>query len=42
MTLARREVADNGAILVTGSITLVGDVLKNIQLNETESDGDES
>jgi dihydrofolate synthase/folylpolyglutamate synthase len=42
MTLARREVSDNGAILVTGSITLVGDVLKNIQLNETESDGDES
>ena len=42
MTLARREVVDNGAILVTGSITLVGDVLKNIQLNETESDGDES
>ena len=42
MTLARREVADNGAILVTGSITLVGDVLKDIQLNETESDGDES
>jgi dihydrofolate synthase/folylpolyglutamate synthase len=42
MTLARREVADNGAILVTGSITLVGDVLKNIQLIETESDGDES
>ena len=41
MTLARREVVDNGAILVTGSITLVGDVLKNIQLNETESDGDE-
>ena len=42
MTSARREVADNGAILVTGSITLVGDVLKDIQLNETESDGDES
>lgn len=41
MTLARREVAENGAILVTGSITLVGDVLKNIQLNETESEGDE-
>jgi len=41
MTLARREVADNGAILVTGSITLVGDVLKNIQLNETESDDNE-
>ena len=41
MTLARREFVDNGAILVTGSITLVGDVLKNIQLNETESDGDE-
>jgi dihydrofolate synthase/folylpolyglutamate synthase len=41
MTLARREVSENGAILVTGSITLVGDVLKNIQLNETEREGDE-
>lgn len=41
MTLARKLVVENGAILVTGSITLVGDVLKNIQLNETESAEDE-
>ena len=41
MTLARQLVADDGAILVTGSITLVGDVLKNIQLNETDSEGNE-
>ena len=41
MTLARQLVAENGAILVTGSITLVGDVLKNIQLNETDSEGNE-
>lgn len=40
MTLARQLVNTDGAILVTGSITLVGDVLKNIQLNETESDDD--
>ena len=41
MTLARQLVSENGAILVTGSITLVGDVLKNIQLNETDSEGNE-
>ena len=41
MTLARQLVSTGGAILVTGSITLVGDVLKNIQLNETEGEGDE-
>ena len=41
MTLARQLVADDGAILVTGSITLVGDVLKNIQLNETDSERNE-
>ena len=41
MTLARQLVGENGAILVTGSITLVGDVLKNIQLNETDSEGNE-
>jgi dihydrofolate synthase/folylpolyglutamate synthase len=41
MTLARQLVAENGAILVTGSITLVGDVLKNIQLNEIDSEGNE-
>jgi dihydrofolate synthase/folylpolyglutamate synthase len=41
MTLARQLVRENGAILVTGSITLVGDVLKNIQLNETDSEGNE-
>ncbi len=41
MTLARQLVTNGGAILATGSITLVGDVLKNIQLNETEGEGDE-
>lgn len=41
LNLARQIVSENGAILVTGSITLVGDVLKNIQLNETDSEGDE-
>lgn len=41
LNLARQIVSDTGAILVTGSITLVGDVLKNIQLNETDSEGDE-
>jgi dihydrofolate synthase/folylpolyglutamate synthase len=32
LELAKTLVAENGAIVVTGSITLVGDVLKNIQL----------
>lgn len=41
MQLAKQLVVENGAILVTGSITLVGDVLKNIQQEETEGNHDE-
>ena len=38
--LARELVSENGAIVVTGSITLVGDVLKNIQLGSDENEGE--
>ncbi len=38
--LAKELVSENGAIVVTGSITLVGDVLKNIQLGSDENEGD--
>ena len=38
--LAKELVSENGAIVVTGSITLVGDVLKNIQLGSDEIEGD--
>jgi dihydrofolate synthase/folylpolyglutamate synthase len=38
--LAKELVSEDGAIVVTGSITLVGDVLKNIQLGSDENEGD--
>ncbi|MEY4293922.1 MAG: hypothetical protein RIR29_572 [Actinomycetota bacterium] len=38
--LAKELVSENGAIVVTGSITLVGDVLKNIQLGSDENEGE--
>ncbi len=38
--LAKEFVSENGAIVVTGSITLVGDVLKNIQLGSDENEGE--
>lgn len=38
--LAKELVSESGAIVVTGSITLVGDVLKNIQLGSDENEGE--
>jgi dihydrofolate synthase/folylpolyglutamate synthase len=38
LELAKTLVAENGAIVVTGSITLVGDVLKNIQLKADDEE----
>ena len=40
LRLAQDLVSEDGAIVVTGSITLVGDVLKNIQLGSDENEGE--
>lgn len=41
LELAKELVAENGAIVVTGSITLVGDVLKNIQLGSDDNESED-
>ncbi|MBP6186178.1 MAG: bifunctional folylpolyglutamate synthase/dihydrofolate synthase [Rhodoluna sp.] len=41
LELAKELVVENGAIVVTGSITLVGDVLKNIQLGSDDNESED-